>query len=889
MQQKIGAKQTQLYQEQILKHTADKAGVEQYYFPGDIAEVRLWNRGDIHNPGPIQGSEEGLVAWWRFEDNEGTVAVDAKGSQHGTIRTSVPNSWVESPDPQASTLSLIANGVPMVTMPLSAPGNGATQLMLGAYDNTRYTDLHFSGQLDEIRIWQVMRTPEQIRDNLFRRLIGERESLLAYYTCDITTRDTLRDESGRGLSLLLGRDVANRFRLSTAPVSSETGMVRNALVSVPTGFHTAIDSRPAVQEYGDIQADGNGNLIGVMKRCYAYTRHGAWHLITDFKVGDLDLEWIGQVQFQPQLLGFIEGAPPVPSENLTIRIPERGQNYEDTSVVRLEEAEEIKFSYSNSRDSGVDTSLSIKAGLGYESETTFGVGVPGTGIQTTVEDVSLISGATGKMETSNSWLSEGIVGSSRTTSRLNELGLQGEWEAPNRIQYPAMGRRYVPYNVGFALVQSETADMFAMRLRHPDPAKRVVVALRMRPNPDIPKDFNIIIFPINPRYVKQGSLDGKVGLAADHDYPHALSLSSDSSYFKPIEAYTLKRRIEQEHQELALQYQKYEVKPAGADGLAVGTAVGAGSSSALAVAAPPLAIGATLAGASIGSAISGATAELNLPDRQALRTSLYNTYVWTADGGFFVESQQAADLKQEMLGGAFSLSGQAGIYNHANFTVAKAAVKLELEALLGGHLHLTTQKSQASERTLGVAVEFDMERNINIQSQEQAQLVGKPGPFDAAGNPIRCPGKVDAYRLMTFYLQPDKEHFEDFINKVVDPIWLNESSEPNAVALRQARGTDAVPWRVLHRVTYISRVLPEIGTAGVTHVDEILQAANFSSNYELIRQIEPYVRTKVHDYVAFAAAVRQTVQQRLPELIDVMDDIVAYMSYYMQVFPDVNG
>ena len=34
----------------------------------------------------------------------------------------------------------------------------------------------------------------------------------------------------------------------------------------------------------------------------------------------------------------------------------------------------------------------------------------------------------------------------------------------------------------------------------------------MKPNPDIPKDWNIIHFPLNPLYIKQVTLDGKVGV-----------------------------------------------------------------------------------------------------------------------------------------------------------------------------------------------------------------------------------------------------------------------------------------------------------------------------------------------------------------------------------------
>ena len=37
----------------------------------------------------------------------------------------------------------------------------------------------------------------------------------------------------------------------------------------------------------------------------------------DKRIEELELRWIGNAQFLPTLLGYIEGAPPVPSENLT--------------------------------------------------------------------------------------------------------------------------------------------------------------------------------------------------------------------------------------------------------------------------------------------------------------------------------------------------------------------------------------------------------------------------------------------------------------------------------------------------------------------------------------------------------------------------------------------
>ena len=67
-----------------------------------------------------------------------------------------------------------------------------------------------------------------------------------------------------------------------------------------------------------MQLDSDANQIAVYKRCYSLIQSGQWQLITGFKVGNLISEWVGQVQFDPQIIGYIEGAPPVPSENLTV-------------------------------------------------------------------------------------------------------------------------------------------------------------------------------------------------------------------------------------------------------------------------------------------------------------------------------------------------------------------------------------------------------------------------------------------------------------------------------------------------------------------------------------------------------------------------------------------
>ena len=90
-------------------------------------------------------------------------------------------------------------------------------------------------------------------------------------------------------------------------------------------------------------------------------------------------------------------------------------------------------------------------------------------------------------------------------------------------------------------------------------------------------------------------------------------------------------------------------------------------------------------------------------------------------------------------------------------------------------------------------------------------------------------------------------------------------------------------WRILHRVTYVSRVLGAVATAQATPLEQSLQTLDIQSNYELIKTLEPFVRDKAARYVDFAAAVRRAVITYLPDLQPHLDQILAYLVLYYEV------
>jgi hypothetical protein len=255
---------------------------------------------------------------------------------------------------------------------------------------------------------------------------------------------------------------------------------------------------------------------------------------------------------------------------------------------------------------------------------------------------------------------------------------------------------------------------------------------------------------------------------------------------------------------------------------------------------------------------------------------LVNTYVWTAQGGFFAETTEATDAVSETTSGSYSLSGKASLSFDFSFGLFGGGASGSLEASAGGGFSVTRAKGKDASRTFGLDVQCAPNGDLQRRDKD-----GKP-VYDAAGKPVLVPGKVDAYRFLTFYLGENSANFDDFYNKVVDPQWLSNSDAPDAAALRQSRQNTAKPpcWRVLHRVTYVSRVLAPVPPPGAPPLEKAMRAENIDSNYELIRRLEPYVRPAATSSAGLATATRAALAAQLPELLPHAPEIIDYLTRY---------
>nr|VFK36475.1 MAG: FG-GAP repeat-containing protein [Candidatus Kentron sp. SD]VFK39126.1 MAG: FG-GAP repeat-containing protein [Candidatus Kentron sp. SD]VFK77798.1 MAG: FG-GAP repeat-containing protein [Candidatus Kentron sp. SD] len=866
------------------------------HFQGTISEILIWNsaRAPERLHKEPDTTEAGLLGWWKLEENEGNVAFDANSGNHALIFGA---SWIKDPRPEGSSVELYVNGDSQKIEDLPADddlvsaGWGDEQFTLGARrDGGGVTDA-FDGEIEEVRIWQSVRTPEQLLDNLFTRLKEDKTDLVGYYTFDTVTDTEVLDGGLLANHLSLGGgDATPTEVVSTAPISTDTAEVRPALAGVSTSFHRRIDSAPAIAEYGDMQYDADGNFAGSMKRCYGYIDDGDWRLVTGYKVGELVREWVGQMQFDPQVIGFIEGAPPVPSENMTFGTNGTGTGiYEgDGAGVTFTRADEVNYSYSNGRENGYQSSMELSATLGGGVDLETLVAPLGFGVSIGMDIEAYVQGDV-SFESEGAYATEQGFSSGRNRARSLEVTLGGNWEdrdTANQLN-SYLGRRWAPANMGIALVQSETADMFALRLAH----NQALVSYSLQQNPDIPKDWNLLPFPLNPRYVKQGTLDGKVGftetgaVVEDPDYENIAREYGEHSYYKPTEAYALKRRIEQEQQRLATYYQNFDASPVGGvfgnvikdSGQLMGMTAGAVAIGAVSPVMGGLAAAGMSTAATVGGAVDALKDNKKLVDTYSKR-NLANTYVWTADGGFYADTTETTDVTQESVSGNVSfttgISGGAGISMDIG-----ATLEFEMNAGINTGVTSTSSKSREASKSFSLDVSVSPSGDMQYHDPESGE-----GEYDSDGNPANVHGRVDAYRFMTFYLDGASDNFDALFNKVVDPIWLEQSASPTAMAMRQARDDENKPpcWRVLHRVTFVSRILPPFSDE-LPVIEQAMGAENIGSNWQLIQTLEPFVQPYIGDETLFYNAVDKALQDRLPELYPHRVEIKQYMALYYGV------
>jgi hypothetical protein len=125
-----------------------------------------------------------------------------------------------------SYLKVYIDGILKSALYLSTPLQGsftsAYTYKLGQDGTGNYTDdngvpVHYDGKLDEVRIWKTERTITDIQTNMCRKISPLSPNLYAYYDCDATAGDSVKDLTGKHPGKWI-KGVADSWKLSGAAI-----------------------------------------------------------------------------------------------------------------------------------------------------------------------------------------------------------------------------------------------------------------------------------------------------------------------------------------------------------------------------------------------------------------------------------------------------------------------------------------------------------------------------------------------------------------------------------------------------------------------------------------------------------------------------------------------
>src|ERR1700722_19491249 len=417
-------------------------------------------------------------------------------------------------------------------------------------------------------------------------------------------------------------------------------------------------------------------------------------------------------------------------------------------------------------------------------------------------------------------------------------------------------RMFVPSPYGQAFVTSKTLDVYQQTLVQ----SNTVYGYVKVPNLQIPRDLNVVSFRLNSQYIRPGSLDGMIGYVYnpatlpsgaqtyttstgqmeplyDGNFAQGV-VGHDASYMQLVEAYQIKKKIDQQaYNSLALYNTAYSPSPENLPD-------------------PSLTPALDFYDEYVWSS-RGATQEV-----KHTYTTTYEEVLTTSNSHTFPDNTVTFNVKIHAVWITaldFSASWQNTQKETWKYQATNTATSsFDITASFDG-IETDTQMRYASNNDAHFVMNFNSMYNSNNQSGidlvigsdrqvyqivpsvtsgaglrvsntlDPSQSYTQPQPSATAGNadgltgnlePYDRPVKTSLFRTYVFFLQPVQQNADDFWSTVVDPIWLANSLDPDAVALRSAQGNASIPWRLFYRVTYSERFLPPIST-GSTAIPQI--------------------------------------------------------------------
>ncbi len=93
-------------------------------------------------------------------------------------------------------LKLYVNGILQASIDVSGTLTTSEGVVINLGENPTWTGRLFNGVMDEVRVWEVARTEQEIQENMTIELTGSETGLIAYYPMNEGTGTTVSDASG---------------------------------------------------------------------------------------------------------------------------------------------------------------------------------------------------------------------------------------------------------------------------------------------------------------------------------------------------------------------------------------------------------------------------------------------------------------------------------------------------------------------------------------------------------------------------------------------------------------------------------------------------------------------------------------------------------------------
>jgi hypothetical protein len=411
-------------------------------------------------------------------------------------------------------------------------------------------------------------------------------------------------------------------------------------------------------------------------------------------------------------------------------------------------------------------------------------------------------------------------------------------------------RMYVPSPYGQAFVTSATEDVYQLTLVQ----SQTVFGFVSVPNAQIPRDLNIVSFRMSSGYLRPGILDGFLAYAYkpatlptgartyttstgelepvyDGNFDQG-QVGHNASYMRVVEAYTLKRQIDQEAFTALAQYKTEYGKQADASDPVLIPALdfyneyvwsSRGGTQEVKHTYTTTYDEVLLAGSTNGWSLSGTfDVKLDVFGSRVLTLGLGYTHgwKWTHRYSYNTTGTSSFDITASFDGIESDTQMRYASANDAHFVMKNNSTfnpgnQSGLNLVIGSE-GLVYDIVPSVTSGAGIPVSDDLDTSFQYTQPQPSYATGNADGLTGSLVPYDRPGKTNLFRTLAFFLQPSGQNASDFWSTVIDPVWLANSTDPDAVALRQADQAASLPWRLLYRVTYAERFLPPVSAASIS-------------------------------------------------------------------------